>query len=78
MKVNFVKQNNLYNNRAFSTEFYGPRHVYRLWPIGLWLSRTPFPPKLSKFPILQKVYLKKRLNELTIDILIYSSLTSII
>ena len=43
MKVNLVKQNSLYNNRAFSTKFYCPRHVYRLWPIGLRLNWTPFP-----------------------------------
>ena len=30
MKVNLVKQNSLYNNRAFSTKFHWPRHVYRL------------------------------------------------
>ena len=35
-----VKQNSLYNNRAFLTKFHCPRHVYRLWPIGLWLSQT--------------------------------------
>ena len=43
MKVNLVKQNSLYNNRAFSTKFHCPRHVYRLWPIGLRLNWTPFP-----------------------------------